>query len=117
MPTIGTLPVTTYRNAADQTDYALAGDSISSTHKVALRRQLPVVKGTDRGTLRANARIAKAFAVGDTTKEVVFNFSGIVPVGVDTAAVIAWMTSHVDKITASTEVRNLMVAGDINVSD
>lgn len=117
MPQIGTLPVTTFRTQADQADYSLAGDNISSTHKVALRRQLPVVKGTDQGVLRANARVAKAFPVGETTKEVVFNISGIIPVGVNVADVLAWKTATVDKIATSEELGDLMTAGDINLAD
>lgn len=117
MPTIGTLPVTTFRAQADQTDYALSGHTVSATNLVALRRQLPVAKGDDKGVLRANARIAKTFPVGDTTKEVTFNFSGVIPVGIDTTALTAWMTSTVDKIVTSAEVRSLVTAGDINVSD
>jgi len=117
MPTIGTLAVTTFRTQADQTDYALPGNTVSSTNLVALRRQLPVKKGEDLGVLRANTKVTKSFPVGDTTKEVTFNFSGVIPVGVVVADVLAFMTSTVDKIVTGAEVRALMSAGDINVSD
>lgn len=117
MPTIGTLPVTTFRTQPDQTDYALVGHTVSSTHKVALRRQLPVVKGEDRGVLRANAQIVKSFAVGELTKDVVFNLSGVIPVGVDTTALGTWMDDVVELIATSAEFKALMISGDINVSD
>lgn len=117
MPNIGTLPATTYRNEPDQTVYALAGDTISSAHKAAFRRQLPVVKGEDKGILRANAKVTKAFPVGDSMKEVSVNYSAIVPVGVDTAAVATWLTSVVEEIVTSAEVHKLVTAGDIHIAD
>jgi hypothetical protein len=117
MPSIGTLTVSTFRTQADQTDYALAGNTVSVTNLVALRRQLPVQKGEDKGVLRANMRLEKTFPVGDSTKQVVFNLSGIIPVGVDTAAVEAYIDETLLEAAESAAFKALMVSGDINVSD
>jgi len=117
MPSIGSLSVTTYRTQADQTDYALSGNSVSSTHLASLRRNLPVQKGQDKGVLRSNMRIAKTFDVGDTTKEVTVNYSAVVPVGVDVSAVLTWITGVVEVAVASAAAHALFTSGDINVSD
>lgn len=117
MPNIGTLPVTTFRSEADQIVYSRPGNTVSSTDQVALRRQLPVPKGLDRGVLRANARVAKTVVIGDQSKEMVFNISGQIPVGVATADVEAHLTDVVLEVVKSAQFKALMTAGDINVSD
>lgn len=118
MPTIGTLTVTNYRGQADQMEYAQPGHTISLTDLISFRRQLPVVKNGDRGLLHANVQCKKSFDIGNGVfKDVVFNISGHVPVGVDMTALETYWTNTVLEVVKAPGVKALMKAGDINVND
>lgn len=117
MPALGTLTVTTYRGQPDRIDYQLPGHTVSTTNLVSLQRRLPVKKGADLGSMQPNMRFEKSFPVGDTVKPVVFNFSGVIPVGVDPTALTTYLNDVVRVAVAAAPATALMTAGDINLSD
>lgn len=117
MPALGTLTVTTFRGEADRIDYALPGNTVSSTNLVTLQRRLPVKKGTDLGSMQPNMRFQKDFVVGETTKPAVFNFSGVIPVGIDVTALTTYLNDIVRVAIAAAPATALMTSGDINLSD
>lgn len=119
MPSLGTLTVTTYRQEADSNVYALAGNSVSQKDLIALRRTLPTAKpgATDQGVLRTNMRFERTVPVGETTKSMTFNISGVIPVGVDVALVQTYLDDVVEPALNSAAFTNLAKAGDIYLGD
>lgn len=119
MTTIGTLTVTTYRAQPDQIDYAFADNSVSVPHLATFRRTLPVSKGVDKGDMRVNFRVSKMVAInaaGDK-KEMQFNVTGIIPVGVDPALIDSTYNDELLVAAAAAPVKALMRSGDINLAD
>lgn len=119
MPSIGTIPVTTYRGETDSMEYALAGNSVSNTDLLAFRRTLPTAKpgALDPGVLRTNVRGQRTVTVGESKKMMTANVSFVVPVGTEEAVIGAYITNVLIPTVQSAAFAALVKAGDIYVAD
>lgn len=119
MPSIGTIPVTTYRSETDSMEYALAGNSVSNTDLLAFRRTLPAAKpgALDPGVLRSNVRGQRTVTVGELKKMMTMNVSFVVPVGTESTDIDDYITDVLIPTVQSTAFAALAKAGDIYVAD
>lgn len=119
MPSIGTIPVTTYRGETDSMEYALADNSVSNTDLLAFRRTLPAAKpgALDPGVLRTNVRGQRTVTVGELKKMMTANVSFVVPVGTAAADIDEYITDVLIPTVQSAAFAALVKSGDIYVAD
>lgn len=119
MPSIGTIPVTTYRAETDSMEYALTGNSVSNTDLIAFRRTLPAAKpgAVDPGVLRSNVRGQRTVTVGGLKKMMTMNVSFVVPVGTESTVIDSYIADVLIPTVQSTAFAALVKSGDIYVVD
>lgn len=113
MPTIGSREVNLHTTDRDETVYAYAGNSVSHTNVVALRRTMPAKPGQP---LRTNVRFEQGFQVDAATgleKPVTVSIAMTVPPGADVAAVKAAVKLAIED--AAVAAADLAVTGDIHL--
>lgn len=119
MPSIGTIPVTTYRGETDSMEYALADNSVSNTDLIAFRRELPTAKAgaLDPGVLRSNVRGRRTVTVGEHKKLMTANVSMVVPVGTAAGDIDKYIAGVLIPTVQSAAFAALAKSGDIYVAD
>jgi hypothetical protein len=113
MPTIGTITVNLFSTDKDETVYARAGNNLSHTDVIALRRTLPKTGQP----LRTNMRFERGFPVtlptGTVEKPVTVSIAITAPAGVVPADVVTYITEACTQGAAS--AASLGTTGDIHI--